>query len=239
MWRTRLRPSTQRVVEYEAMAVRALQSTHALPRNAPMRPGRRPGGRGRLIPRAQLQAVLYGSCGGTHPASRTGWSAPGRARGRAVMANPFLEAVASRFFHYQARVLCRTRAAGSGASTSGRRRQGRAKDLEILILRHQLRVAQPAAGPLKLRATTGSPRGGEPGSPTRLGPCVMPSLPRSPNCTRPRWPVRRSRRATSPVTRPSSPMPLRLHRAGPDHRAAGRDGSPAGRDRRSATGRAR
>ncbi|HEY5434513.1 MAG TPA: hypothetical protein VIK13_04720 [Candidatus Limnocylindrales bacterium] len=40
------------------------------------------------------------------------------------------------------------------------------KDLEILVLRHQLRVLQRTSGPRKLRAIdAGPPRGGESGHP--------------------------------------------------------------------------
>ena len=43
---------------------------------------------------------------------------------------------------------------------------GGAKDLEILVLRHQLRVPQRTSGPRKPRAIdAGPPRGGESGHP--------------------------------------------------------------------------
>ena len=45
-------------------------------------------------------------------------------------------------------------------------REDGSKDLEILVLRHQLRVLQRTSGPRKLRAIdAGPPRGGESGHP--------------------------------------------------------------------------
>jgi hypothetical protein len=48
--------------------------------------------------------------------------------------------------------------------TSGRPDDG-SKDLEILVLRHQLRVLRRTSGPPKLRTVDGCSRGGQPSDP--------------------------------------------------------------------------